>query len=202
MSEVDPGQTGAYRRWVMWVVSGIGVAMALYHLWIIGGGPAVEHFAQATGYDPRSGFPWIWTGPPSAIIYRAGHLLFAVALVFLIYPFDARRGQGGLRGEHSQVVAGGPPWVEVLGVEVGAHHAADRLELREGPAVVEGGALAVIEPEHEPHRGRLPGPVGTQEAGHLAVLDGERQVVDRQGGAVALGGAADLDHRCGRLSCT
>lgn len=94
MSEVDPGQTGAYRRWVMWVVSGIGVAMSLYHLWIIGGGPAVEHFAQATGYDPRSGFPWIWTGPPSAIIYRAGHLLFAVALVFLIYPFDARRGQG------------------------------------------------------------------------------------------------------------
>ena len=83
MSEVDPGHTGAYRRWVTWVVSGIGVAMSLYHLWIIGGGPAVEHFAQATGYDPRSSFPWIWTGPPSAIIYRAGHLLFAVVLVFL-----------------------------------------------------------------------------------------------------------------------
>ena len=94
MSEVDPGHTGAYRRWVTWVVSGIGVAMSLYHLWIIGGGPAVEHFAQATGYDPRSSFPWIWTGPPSAIIYRAGHLLFAVVLVFLIYPFGKERGQG------------------------------------------------------------------------------------------------------------
>jgi len=38
VSEVDPGHTGAYRRWVTWVVSGIGVAMSLYHLWIIGGG--------------------------------------------------------------------------------------------------------------------------------------------------------------------
>jgi TRAP transporter 4TM/12TM fusion protein len=78
----------------MWVVSGIGVAMSLYHLWIIGGGPVVEHFAQATGYDPRSSFPWIWTGPPSAIIYRAGHLLFAVVLVFLIYPLRGARGLG------------------------------------------------------------------------------------------------------------
>jgi len=78
----------------MWVVSGIGVAMSLYHLWIIGGGPAVEHFAQATGYDPRSSFPWVWTGPPSAIIYRAGHLLFAVVLVFLIYPLRSARGMG------------------------------------------------------------------------------------------------------------
>ena len=94
MSEVDPGQTGAYRRWVMWAVSGIGVAMSLYHLWIIGGGPAVEHVARFTGYDPRSNFPWIWTGPPSAIIYRAGHLLFAVILVFLIYPLRGARGQG------------------------------------------------------------------------------------------------------------
>jgi TRAP transporter 4TM/12TM fusion protein len=76
------------------VVSGIGVAMSLYHLWIIGGGPAVEHFAQATGYDPRSSFPWVWTGPPSAIIYRAGHLLFAVVLVFLIYPLRSARGMG------------------------------------------------------------------------------------------------------------
>jgi len=78
----------------MWVVSGIGAAMSLYHLWIIGGGPAVEHFAQATGYDPRSSFPWVWTGPPSAIIYRAGHLLFAVVLVFLIYPLRSARGMG------------------------------------------------------------------------------------------------------------
>ncbi|MBM3479354.1 MAG: TRAP transporter permease [Alphaproteobacteria bacterium] len=68
--------------------------MSLYHLWIIGGGPAVEHFAQATGYDPRSSFPWVWTGPPSAIIYRAGHLLFAVVLVFLIYPLRSARGMG------------------------------------------------------------------------------------------------------------
>jgi TRAP transporter 4TM/12TM fusion protein len=94
VSEVDPGQTGAYRRWVMWAVSGIGVAMSLYHLWIIGGGPAVEHVARFTGYDPRANFPWIWTGPPSAIIYRAGHLLFAVILVFLIYPLRGARGQG------------------------------------------------------------------------------------------------------------
>ncbi len=94
MSEIEPGQTASYRGWVTWAVSVIGVAMSVYHLWLIGGGPAVEYFAQGTGYDPRANFPWIWTGPPSAIIYRAGHLLFAIVLVFLIYPLRAARGQG------------------------------------------------------------------------------------------------------------
>ena len=48
----------------------IGGAMAIYHLWIIGGGPLVEQVVQLTGYDLRAGFPWLWVGPPSAIIYR------------------------------------------------------------------------------------------------------------------------------------
>jgi len=76
------------------MVSAIGATMAAYHLWIIGGGPLVEQFAQLTGYDLRGSFPWLWVGPPSAIIYRAGHLLFAIVLVFLIYPLSSKRRQG------------------------------------------------------------------------------------------------------------
>lgn len=94
MSEVEPGHSGSYRGWVAGIVAVVGAAMALYHLWIIGGGPLVENFTQLTGYDPRANFPWIWTGPPSAIIYRAAHLLFAIVLVFLIYPLRSERGNG------------------------------------------------------------------------------------------------------------
>jgi TRAP transporter 4TM/12TM fusion protein len=94
VSEVEPGHGGSYRRWVAALVSVVGATMAVYHLWIIGGGPLVENIAQLTGYDARSNFPWIWTGPPTAIVYRAGHLLFAVILVFLIYPLRVGRGTG------------------------------------------------------------------------------------------------------------
>jgi TRAP transporter 4TM/12TM fusion protein len=94
VSEVEPGHGGEYRRWVAAVVGVVGAAMAVYHLWIIGGGPLVENLTRLTGYDARSSFPWIWTGPPTAIVYRAGHLLFAVILVFLIYPLRAGRGNG------------------------------------------------------------------------------------------------------------
>ena len=35
------------------------------------------------------------------------------------------------------------------------------------------------ETDHDPHRGRLPGPVGSQESGHATRLGGEADVVDR-----------------------
>lgn len=53
------------------VVAPIGVAMALYHMWVIA------------------------MGPPEALIFRGTHLAFALVLVYLLYPFaetkDGRR---------------------------------------------------------------------------------------------------------------
>lgn len=45
------------------IVAPIGVAMALYHMWVIA------------------------MGPPEALIFRGTHLAFALALVYLLYPF-------------------------------------------------------------------------------------------------------------------
>src|SRR3989304_4787190 len=55
---------GARRR----LVTAIAVAMSLYHMYVAG------------------------FGPPEAMIFRGTHLLFALTLVFLLYP--SRRGGG------------------------------------------------------------------------------------------------------------
>ncbi len=51
-------------------VSTIAVVMALWHLWVVA------------------------AGPPEALIFRAVHLLFAMVLVFLLYPARSERGVG------------------------------------------------------------------------------------------------------------
>ena len=56
-----------YSRAIAWLVGGIGAAMSLWHMWIIA------------------------VGPPEALFFRGGHLLFAMVLVYLIYPW---RGEG------------------------------------------------------------------------------------------------------------
>ncbi|WP_300298971.1 TRAP transporter permease [Ferrovibrio sp.] len=53
------------------VIAPIGVAMALYHMWVIA------------------------MGPPQALVFRGIHLAFALALVLLIYPFA--RDESGRR---------------------------------------------------------------------------------------------------------
>ena len=45
-----------------WVTGGIAIAMSLYHMW----------FAASA--------------PPEAMIFRGTHLLFALVLVFLLFP--------------------------------------------------------------------------------------------------------------------
>ncbi len=55
------GETG-YRRAVGVLIAAVGTAMSLWHMWVIA-------FA-----------------PPEALFFRGGHLLFAMALVFLVYP--------------------------------------------------------------------------------------------------------------------
>ena len=57
-----------YGRIIGWLVAAIGAAMSLYHMWVIA-------FA-----------------PPEALIFRGTHLLFAMALTFLIYPLAKSRG--------------------------------------------------------------------------------------------------------------
>jgi len=67
------------------LVLGIAVAMSLYHMYVAG------------------------FGPPEAMIFRGTHLLFALTLVFLLYPF---RGGGRWRALDLLLLAGG--WGAVL----------------------------------------------------------------------------------------
>jgi TRAP-type uncharacterized transport system fused permease subunit len=52
-----------YTRAIAWLIGGIGSAMSLWHMWVIA------------------------AAPPEALFFRGGHLMFAMVLVFLIYPF-------------------------------------------------------------------------------------------------------------------
>jgi TRAP transporter 4TM/12TM fusion protein len=62
-----------YSRAIAWLVGGIGSAMSLWHMWIIA------------------------FGPPEALFFRGGHLLFAMVLVYLIYPWrGAGKGDPGI----------------------------------------------------------------------------------------------------------
>src|SRR5262249_11934830 len=53
-----------------------------------------------------------------------------------------------------------------------------------------------VNPEQQPDRGRLPGPVRAQVAVHLARLDGQIEAVESQRLAVTLGQALGLDRLC------
>ena len=55
-------------RVLQWVVTVIAVAMSLYHMYVAA------------------------FGPPEAMIFRGTHLIFALTLVFLLYPFRAEGG--------------------------------------------------------------------------------------------------------------
>lgn len=62
-----------YSRAIAWLVGGIGAIMSLWHMWIIA------------------------AGPPEALFFRGGHLLFAMVLVYLIYPWRGEdKGNPGL----------------------------------------------------------------------------------------------------------
>ncbi|MCC6471737.1 MAG: TRAP transporter fused permease subunit, partial [Alphaproteobacteria bacterium] len=60
-----------YRQTISGIVTVVGVAMALYHMYAI----AIE--------------------PPEAMIFRATHLAFALVLVFLAFPLTSKRENAG-----------------------------------------------------------------------------------------------------------
>ena len=57
-------------RVLKWTVTAIAVAMSLYHMYVAG------------------------FGPPEAMIFRGTHLIFALTLVFLLYPLRTEGGVG------------------------------------------------------------------------------------------------------------
>ncbi|MFN7190681.1 MAG: TRAP transporter permease [Rhodospirillales bacterium] len=59
-------QNMSYARAVALLVGAIGAAMSLWHMWVI------------------------VAAPPEALFFRGGHLMFAMVLVFLLYPLAAK----------------------------------------------------------------------------------------------------------------
>jgi TRAP transporter 4TM/12TM fusion protein len=68
MAQEENTATAPATRALRWAAGGIAVAMSLYHMWVAG------------------------FGPPEAVQFRGTHLLFALTLVFLLFPFRAGGG--------------------------------------------------------------------------------------------------------------
>ncbi|MGH8764226.1 MAG: hypothetical protein ACRET8_00760, partial [Burkholderiales bacterium] len=78
-----PGTTPALKA-LRWIALAVAVSMSLYHMYVAG------------------------FGPPEALIFRGTHLLFALTLVFILYP----AGAGARRLIDVVLLAGG--WGLVL----------------------------------------------------------------------------------------
>jgi len=83
VSDEKPATTPALKA-LRWAAFGIAIAMSLYHMYVAG------------------------FGPPEAVIFRGTHLLFALTLVFILYP----AGEGTRRLIDLVLLAGG--WGLVL----------------------------------------------------------------------------------------
>jgi TRAP transporter 4TM/12TM fusion protein len=86
ISEEKPA-TAPGTKALKWLVTAIAVAMSLYHMYVAG------------------------FGPPEAMIFRGTHLIFALTLVFLLYPFRPHRGMGWRVLDGALLLAG---WTMVL----------------------------------------------------------------------------------------
>ncbi|MCC2632947.1 MAG: C4-dicarboxylate transporter permease [Ramlibacter sp.] len=74
------------------VVTAVAVAMSLYHMYVAG------------------------FGPPEAVIFRGTHLLFALTLVYLLYPFRGGRSRAGRVLDFALLAAG---WGFILHIFLG-----------------------------------------------------------------------------------
>jgi TRAP transporter 4TM/12TM fusion protein len=91
MAQEENAATAPTVRALRWTVAAIAVAMSLYHMWVAG------------------------FGPPEALIFRGTHLLFALTLVFLLYPL---RPGGGWAARASDLVWMMLGWAAVLHIFV------------------------------------------------------------------------------------
>jgi TRAP transporter 4TM/12TM fusion protein len=66
----EKAPTAPATRALKWIVAALAVTMSLYHMYVAG------------------------FGPPEAVIFRGTHLMFAMALVFLLYPSRPAGGPG------------------------------------------------------------------------------------------------------------
>jgi TRAP transporter 4TM/12TM fusion protein len=94
-------RSDAYDRMIKITIACTAVAMSLYHLYVA------------------------FTGAPEAFFFRGTHLLFALALVFLLYPSFARKpaAEGQIRDDAGGVIgakSGTPSWLDWLLIAVGA----------------------------------------------------------------------------------
>jgi TRAP transporter 4TM/12TM fusion protein len=93
--------SNAYDRMIRITIACTAIAMSLYHLYVA------------------------FTGAPEAFFFRGTHLLFALALVFLLYPSFARKPatEGQIRDDAGGVIgakSGAPSWLDWLLIAVGA----------------------------------------------------------------------------------
>ncbi len=87
MAQEEFAATPPATRALRWAAGAIAVAMSVYHMWVAG------------------------FGPPEAVQFRGTHLLFALTLVFLLFPLRPAGGLGGRLVDALWLIAG---WAAVL----------------------------------------------------------------------------------------
>jgi len=106
MSEVMPviseevQATAPTHKALKWLVAAIAIAMSLYHMYVAG------------------------FGPPEAMIFRGTHLLFALTLVFLLYPL---KPGGGLAWRITDAVMLLASWAFILHIFINYQYLTNRI---------------------------------------------------------------------------
>jgi TRAP transporter 4TM/12TM fusion protein len=100
MKSDERAATAPTARALNWAVSVIAIAMSLYHMYVAG------------------------FGPPEAVIFRGTHLLFALTLVFLLYPFKPGGGVGWRVADAALLAAS---WAFILHIFVNYEYFTSRI---------------------------------------------------------------------------
>ena len=96
----EKAATSPATRVLRWLALAVAVAMSLYHMYVAG------------------------FGPPEALIFRGTHLLFALTLVFILYP-SRKDGPAGWRALDVLLLAGG--WGLVLHIFLNYEYYTNRI---------------------------------------------------------------------------
>jgi len=99
ISEEIPATAPTHKA-LKWLVSAIAIAMSLYHMYVAG------------------------FGPPEAMIFRGIHLLFALTLVFMLYPL---KPGGGLAWRISDAVLLLASWAFIMHIFINYQYLTNRI---------------------------------------------------------------------------